>query len=48
MINREEKDQEFPVPITVGGLKSVIKWKEELVSLDVYHPGDQRARLSNR
>lgn len=48
MINREEKDQEFPVPITVGGLKSVITTEEELVSLDVYHPGDQRARLSNR
>lgn len=48
MINREEKDQELPVTIIVGRLKGVIKWKEELVSLDVHHPRDQRARLSNR
>ena len=47
MINREEKDQEFPVTIIVGGLRGVIKWKEDLVSLDVHHTGDQRARLSN-
>ena len=47
MINREEKDQEFPVTIIVSGLRGVIKWKEDLVSLDVHHPGDQRARLSN-